>query len=268
MRIQFDIERERSRELYKQTVDDNIDGQCQFNFHSQIELYFVDEGEIDACINTHRQLLKKDQMAVALSYDSHLFRSMGRSRSSILIVPPDLCREFTAAVQNKQIQNPFICDEETVKKIKFFLEALKSDGSNEVRRRGYIYVILGIVLDHLFLENTQAAMDTGLSSRILFFLNQNFRGEISLDSLAAAFGYSKAYLSRYFKASFGIGINRYVNILRLRNAMLLMRDGKNTHIYCALESGFTSIRTFYRVFKSEFGCTPSDYFALHNGHKN
>lgn len=268
MQIHFDIERERSNELYKEITNDNIDGQCHFNFHSQIELYFVNKGEIDACINSERRVLKKDQMAVALSYDAHLFRSIGNSTSSILVIPPDICREFSLAVQKKKVKNPFICDEASVKQIKFFLNALRAESNNEVKHRGFLYIILGIVLENLFLENKEDANDTELSSKILFYLNENFQKEITLDSLSATFGYSKTYISRYFKKNFGIGISHYINILRLRNAMQLMRDGANTHTYCALESGFTSIRTFYRVFKSEFGCTPSDYFALHNSHRS
>ena len=262
MRAHFDIERERSRELFKEVINDNIDGQCHCNFHSQIELYFVDEGQIDAFVNHQRRLLKKGQMAVALSYDTHLFRSVGNSRSSILVIPPDLCREFTAAVQHKQVKNPFICDEATVKRIKSFADAIKTDSGNEVKLRGYLYVVLGIVLENLFLENTENSVDTDLSTRILFYLNQHFREEVTLRSLSAAFGYSQSYLSRYFKDCFGVGLNQYINILRLRNALLLMREEKNTHIYCALESGFTSVRTFYRVFKQEFGCAPRDYIPV------
>lgn len=262
MRAHFDIERERSRELFKEVVNDNLDGQCHCNFHSQIELYFVDEGKIDAFVNQQRRLLKKDQMAVALSYDAHLFRYIGNSKSSILVIPPDLCREFTAAVQHKQVKTPFICDEATVKQIKSFVDAIKTDSSNEVKLRGYLYVVLGIVLENLFLENTESSVDTELSTRILFYLNQHFRNEITLGSLSATFGYSPSYLSRYFKDCFGIGMNQYINILRLRNALLLMQERKNTHTYCALESGFTSVRTFYRVFKQELGCAPRDYVPI------
>ena len=262
MRLHFDMERERSRELFKEVTDDNIDGRCHFNFHSQIELYFVDEGQIDAFVNQQQRRLKKGQMAVALSYDAHLFRSVGSSRSSILVIPPDLCGEFMSAVQQKQVQNPFICNEETVKRIKFFVDAIKTDHTNEVKLRGYLYVVLGIVLDNIFLKSAEFSVDTELSSKILFYLNQQFRNEITLESLSCTFGYSPSYLSRYFKDRFGIGLNQYVNILRLRNALLLMQEGKNTHTYCALESGFTSMRTFYRVFKQEFGCAPRDYISV------
>ena len=117
MYTHFDIERERSRELFKELTNDNIDGICHFNFHSQIELYFVDDGQIDAFVNQQQRRLKKGQMAVALSYDAHLYRSIGNSKSSILLIPPDLCREFKDAVQHKQVKIPFICDETTVKQI-------------------------------------------------------------------------------------------------------------------------------------------------------
>jgi len=262
MHAHFDIERERSRELFKELTNDNIDGICHFNFHSQIELYFVDDGQIDAFVNQQQRRLKKGQMAVALSYDAHLFRSVGSSRSSILVIPPDLCGEFVSAVQQKQVQTPFICDEEIVKRIKFFVDAIKTDNTNEVKLRGYLYVVLGIVLDNIFLKSTEFSFDTKLSSKILFYLNQQFRNEITLESLSCKFGYSPSYLSRYFKDRFGIGLNQYVNILRLRNALLLMQEEKNTHTYCALESGFTSMRTFYRVFKQELGCAPRDYVPV------
>ena len=229
MRLHFDMERERSRELFKEVTNDNIDGHCHFNFHSQIELYFVDEGQIDAFVNQQQRRLEKGQMAVALSYDAHLFRSVGNSKSSILVIPPDLCGEFMSAVQQKQVQNPFICDEGTVNRIKLFVDAIKTDNTNEVKLRGYLYVVLGIVLDNIFLKNAEISVDTELSSKLLFYINQQFRNEISLESLSYTFGYSPSYLSRYFKDRFGIGLNQYVNILRLRNALLLMQEGKNTH---------------------------------------
>ena len=261
MRINFDIERELSNELYKEIKNDNIDGNHPFDFHSQIELYFVNEGQVDACIKHQRQILEKNQMAVALSYDTHLFRSVGGSHSSILVIPPDICREFALTVKHKQIKNPFICDEKTVLQIKSYVEKIKNDSGNKVKLKGYLYVILGIVLENIFLEATEHTAPTELSSKILLYLNQNFQNEISLQALSATFGYSPSYLSRYFKNCFGVGINQYINILRLRNAMLLLQEGNNTHTYCALESGFTSIRTFYRVFKQEFGCTPMEYLS-------
>ena len=36
-------------------------------------------------------------------------------------------------------------------------------------------------------------------------------------------------------------------------------DKKHDITYCATESGFSSMRTFYRVFREEFSCSPRAY---------
>ena len=200
-------------------------------------------------------------MAVSLSYDAHLFRTVGNSKSSILIIPPGLCREFTSAVQNKQVKTPFICDAEAINEIKRYVDEIKKCQGDRLKTKGYIYVILGIVLENIFLEEAECNADSELSTKILLYLNSNFQNEITLNSLASTFGYTKSYLSRYFKSCFGIGITRYLNVLRLRNALLLLREEGKTHTFCALESGFNSTRTFYRLFKEEFGCSPTEYLS-------
>ena len=260
MQAHFDIERERSRELIKEVINDNIDGNCPFNFHSQIELYFVEDGEIIAFINHHQKILKKGHMAIIMSYDAHLFRSIKDSKSSILFIPLEICNEFSELTKAKNINNPFICDVNTVNKIKFYVNEIK-DGCNNITLRGYLYVILGIVLDNVFLTETDRSFDAELSSALLIYLNQNFRKKITLNTLSNKFGYSKSYLSRFFKKNLGIGFNSYVNILRLRHYLLLMHEKKHTNTYCAFESGFDSMGTFYRVFKQEFNCSPGEYFS-------
>ena len=111
----------------------------------------------------------------------------------------------------------------------------------------------------IFFENTETASDMELSSRILSYVNQQFKDDITLESLAHEFGYNKSYLSRYFKSSFNVGFNQYISTVRLKNALILMNEKKHSLTHCALESGFNSMRTFYRVFENEFNCSPKEY---------
>jgi xylan 1,4-beta-xylosidase len=77
--------------------------------------------------------------------------------------------------------------------------------------------------------------------------------------IAAHFGYSQSYISRYFKSCFNITLIKYLTIIKLQNAIMLMREGKHSATYCSLESGFSSMRTFYRAFYNEFGCSPGEF---------
>lgn len=256
MKADFNVTRERHNKLfYKEYENDK----CVLQFHSHIELYFVDDGAMEFMVNGHRRTLRGGEMSVALSYDSHAYRTPESSKSSVLIIPVYLAEAFIGATKHKKAAYPFITDRETVKKIKGYIKDLLSEDGNEVITLGLINVILGTVMKSIFFENTETASDMELSSRILSYVNQQFKDDITLESLAHEFGYNKSYLSRYFKSSFNVGFNQYISTVRLKNALILMNEKKHSLTHCALESGFNSMRTFYRVFENEFNCSPKEY---------
>ena len=252
----FNITRERDNHLFYKSYE-NDKGVLQF--HSQIELYFIDEGEMEAWVNGHYRLLTAGEMSVALSYDSHAYKTPTSSRSSVLIIPPHVCEDFMHSTSGMKATNPFITDKECVKRIKKCYEEIKREGINKIEQLGYIYTILGIIMDNVFLESTAEPSDHSLSSKLLFYVNENFKSGITPAQIAAHFGYSQSYISRYFKACFNITLIKYLTIIRLKNAIMLMHEGKYSTTYCSLESGFSSMRTFYRAFYNEFGCSPKEY---------
>ena len=98
-----------------------------------------------------------------------------------------------------------------------------------------------------------------LAGRILMYIEENFVSGCSPSDIAKHFGYTQSYISRYFKSCFGINLSEYVTLVRLKRAAALLQSGKHSITYAALESGFNSMRTFYRAFSNEFGCTPKEY---------
>ena len=90
---------------------------------------------------------------------------------------------------------------------------------------------------------------------------KNYSKNLTQQSIAKAFGYHPAYISGYFKSRLDIGMSRYINVIRLNCAVQLMRKKKFNMTEIALECGFNSVRTFYRAFRQEFGCSPGDYMA-------
>ena len=257
MQAEFGIIRERSNTLfYKEYINDK----GAFHFHSQIELYFVDEGEMEILVNNHRQMVRAGEMSVALSFDAHAYKTPVSSRSSVFIIPSYMCEKFLEAINHKSVINPFITDKAIVKKIKNCIAEINKTDNNPIKLIGYIYVILGIIMENIDFTQSQDYQNPPLSSSILLYINENFKNDISLESIAIEFGYSKSYISRYFKSCFNIGLNQYIAIIRLKNALLLMKEKKHKLTYCAFESGFNSMRTFYRVFYNEFKCSPKEYF--------
>lgn len=230
-----------------------------FHFHSQIELYFIDEGEMEVTVNDRKTILSAGEMSVSLGYDAHAYKTPRHSNSAVFIIPAFMCKDFLSAVAGKKVSDPFIIDKTVVKKIREYVLQIEAHRENLILVSGLIYVILGTVMENISFEESDKPVDTDFASGLLFYINENYKSDMSLEVLSHKFGFTKSYISRYFKDCFGIGLNRYINILRLKNAILLLKEGKNNITYCAMESGFNSLRTFYRVFGEEFGCSPKDY---------
>ena len=256
MQAEFGLKRESNNTLFfkEWTNDSGV-----FQFHSQIELYFIDEGEMEVTVEDQCRLLRGGEMSVALSYTPHGYRTPERSASSALIIPTYLCEEFVEATRGKKALEPFITDHATVAKIKSYVSELTRKDINDIERQGYIYVILGIVMGSLRFEDTCAPSDDSLASKMLFYINENFKNDITPLSIATHFGYTQSHVSRYFKNRFNVTLIRYLTLIKLKNAIMLMHERKNSITFCALESGFSSMRTFYRAFSEEFGCSPKEY---------
>lgn len=255
MQAEFNLKREQNNRLI---CEIGRHPRCNLHFHSQIEIYLVVSGEVEVWVNNSRRVLTAGEMSVALSYDAHGYHEVREAEIEYLIVPTDLCGEFLKVLQNKQIENPFISDRALFDEIKTCFLRIRESG-NEISVRGYIYVILGMLLDRIRFEARREPKDHEVSSEILRYISAHCREDLSASSISLAFGYNPSYLSRAFKSKFKIGLTQYITMMRLREAVLLMKDPGKSITECAYESGFRSLRTFYRCFQNEFGCAPQEY---------
>jgi len=251
----FGLEREQHDELfYKECKNDS----GPFHFHSQIEICFVLDGKTKVTIDGKQKILKKGDLSIALSYDAHHYEPIGYSETAVLIIPLHMCKVFTDSVGHQKTTTPFISNPELSKELKKYFDKIKKGSDNKITAHGYINVILGLIFDNIHLEFSDTADYKDLPSKVLNYIHSNFTNDISLKDLSTMIGCNQSYLSRCFNTHFNIGIKKYITLPRLKNALNLMSHG-NSITYCAYESGFNSLRTFYSDFSKEFHCTPKEY---------
>lgn len=94
---------------------------------------------------------------------------------------------------------------------------------------------------------------------VLKYIEKNYTDDITLDKLSDIAGYSKYHFSRIFRQYIGMSHIDYVNKIRTNAAqkLLLCPDLSITEV--AMNSGFSSIASFNRVFKEIKHCTPSEF---------
>lgn len=91
---------------------------------------------------------------------------------------------------------------------------------------------------------------------IMFYIQKNFRQNITLDSISESFYISKEYLCSLFKSGTGMSVTSYIRKLRLNHAAKLAATTNLKSIEISESCGFNSVATFLRNFKNEYGVSP------------
>ena len=87
-------------------------------------------------------------------------------------------------------------------------------------------------------------------------LHQRYREPLRLDDVASALYVSTYHLCRVFKEETGMSIHRYLNQLRLRQALKELAQGDTALAQLANDLGFCCQSHFTRAFRKEFGAPP------------
>lgn len=94
------------------------------------------------------------------------------------------------------------------------------------------------------------------------YINSHCTENLSLEQIAEQAGFSKYHFSRLFKELTGTTCHNYLINRRILFAQTLLVDSSVSITEVAMRSGFNSLATFNRIFKTQMGCTPSEYRKL------
>lgn len=115
---------------------------------------------------------------------------------------------------------------------------------------------------------------TGISSKahaekfsiVFSYLDEHFAEDLTLEHMAAVAGFSKYHFSRTFKQQSGYNFYDYLCRRRIKSAEMLLMDPTRSISQIALQSGFSSVSTFNRIFKKLKNCTPTQYRSMFHVH--
>lgn len=91
------------------------------------------------------------------------------------------------------------------------------------------------------------------------YINHHYNENLTLDQVADLAGFSKYHFSRIFRQYVDISFYQYLNKKRIMQATKLLMEPGMSIMEVSLQSGFSTISSFIRMFKILKGCTPSEF---------
>ncbi|MBO5223674.1 MAG: AraC family transcriptional regulator [Clostridia bacterium] len=235
------------------------------HLHKGYEAVFVLGGEIVCTIENKTIILKEGDSLLITPYTLHSYSTNKESLAVVVVFSGGYVDAFERMIVNKDPDGydiPFTkdCWNYVISSIVGDAELCKDmvplKKPDILTLKACLYAITASFMNAHTL--TDKKNDNSLIFEILSYIENNFTSDISLHTLSESIGYDYEYISRIFNKTFGINFKMLINQYRCDYAENLIRTSTLTLSDIAMNSGFQSIRSFNRVFKSLTGKRPSE----------
>lgn len=265
----------------KQSFKNNVLA-ARAHIHHNIEILYCIKGDFCAFLNGVEYRFKQGDMLLIHSREIHNIFVMDCPENSYYVfkIDPKLLYNSSGEVFETRFALPFTIGNAGRQRL-FKKQDLERDGiprliENIVREnseKGYghelavkadtINLLLWI-LRYWEREQVDLHLEIGDSLinsfyRILNYINQNYKSDISVNECSEMANLSYSYFSRLFKKTTGQSFNEYLNNLRCSEAERLLVTTDKTVTEVAMECGFSDTCYFIAKFKSLKGATPKQF---------
>lgn len=231
------------------------------HIHSHLELIYMEEGSCMATVDNKDFLIEKGDLFLSFPNQIHYYHDRSVVSGYLFIFSADLFKDFKEIFQTKVPYSPIIKCNQLPLDLRSRLKKIKtknrSDSNYEkIAAKGYLLSLLAEILPLMNLVTSTTDHDSIKS--ILTYCSENYTEPLTLEQISKELHLNKYYISHIFNERMNISFTDFINSLRIEHACNLLERGSNiTEI--AFSSGFSSIRTFNRVFVQNMGMSPRDY---------
>ena len=223
----------------------------QAHFHRNLEILVVNRGLQRVMLNGETYTVGAGDVLLCSSYDLHAYGDAERENQDncVVIVPTRYTVRFNERNKGLHPSSPVVHDEELCRELLSIADKWMRDEKETENVRGAATgLFLSLIEKKLNFIPEKEKDETQLIRKILSYLSEHFREDVSLPKLAAHFGYTEAHLSRVFHRYTHTGLPRYVNRLRLNCVDSALRFAPSADLtQVVFDSGFKSLPTYYRA---------------------
>lgn len=236
------------------------------HWHESLEIIYVIDGSLEVTTANGSVILSAGEMIIIGGAVLHGTRFIS-----------DTLHNQCLQIKYDFLVNYLDCDDLALKifkvgnisKILFYYENVikyfkSKDYISQMKYKANLLLLLtSIVEDENYHErNIVSSNFNETISKIIYYINFNYKENITLNSVAEKFNYTPQNIAILFKKCIGKTFHRYLTEIRLENAVHLLLNSDKKVIDISLECGFPNEMAFINKFKLKYNMTPNSYRKL------
>ena len=236
------------------------------HWHRSIEIFAVQEGELDFILDTTHYHLGEGEFIIVNSNEVHAIHANRPNHTIVLQIPLNQFASYFTGEQFIWFSHSERTYDEQVACLIFRMYKVY-----RMQTDGYDFEILSMFyqLLHILVKKYRKldVQDELLKSNqqlnrlgmITSYLKDHYMEDISLGKLAGIFGYSPSYLSKMFARYAGINYKDYLQNIRLEHAVKDLENTDKQIVDIAFDHGFANSKAFTNLFRKRYGMLTSEY---------
>ncbi len=239
--------------------------------HKDFEISFIVKGNLELTTSNHTYTLSEGDVFIMNPYQRHELQASTPALVMSLQIPAAFFLIFFPNISHVEFISDVIKKDNVIKKeISELLYALAKE---YFRKEELFEFRCAIMINQLFyylLQNVEYTVNSESEAknkrikgkrirRIMHYIDAHYTEKIQLSHIAEEENLDLYYLSHFFKETFGMPFQTYVNRLRCEHARQLLLVTDYSLLDICMESGFSDPKYFNKSFKEQYGCAPKQY---------
>lgn len=238
------------------------------HWHDSIEIFLVFEGEIDFYINSSYYELSRGKFIIVNSNEVHSIDVPRENFTIVLQIPNE---EFEKYKKEEYIlfrHTPRGYEEQDAQFVRLIRQMYTAYAE---KRYGYELEVLSDyyrMMHFLITRYREKNVDEERMKQsrqmeklcgITSYIQEHYKEDMKLETVADIFGFSPTYLSRIFKKYANVNYKTYILNVRVEYAYKELLNTDKSINKIAENNGFPDGRSFARAFAARFGISPDKY---------
>lgn len=231
------------------------------HLHAQIEIALPFSGDFHAKVDGSTHVIHPGEALLVFPNHLHGYPQETESHGLMLIFSPGILPELGVDWETTQPRTPVITP--LTEDTRYALSRLSQlPPTHQLSREisALLHLLLSGLLQNTALENASAHVVSDILYNALRYIAAQYASpDISLKTVARHVGVNEYHLSHLLNARLHTDFRRYVNLLRVDKARQMLTQKSLSVEEISFRCGFSTLRSFDRVFKEIAECTPREY---------